>query len=248
MVSKISILFMILNVLIILAGPFILLKLGSPLKWSSFALGVVTFIITQIVLRSSVIKFLSGISWFEPIKSNLVAYAFFLGGTAGIFEEVGRFVIILLLLRNWIGWENGISFGLGHWFAEAFILVGLTMISNIVTSILINSGTIDVSINQQIERARELLTTTPYYHYLIAGMERILVLNIQVLFSLIVMYSVASNKISFLLLAVILHVIVDTPGLLLIRYTNIFLAEGYIFILSMISFYFIFKMKKLLMF
>ena len=60
--------------------------------------------------------------------------------TAGLFEETGRLVVMLLLLKAFHRLADGLAFGLGHGGLEAMLLVGLTYVSNLVLAVLMNTG------------------------------------------------------------------------------------------------------------
>ena len=41
-------------------------------------------------------------------------YALFLGFTAGLFEEVGRYLAFTTILKKRLDWKNAVAFGIGH--------------------------------------------------------------------------------------------------------------------------------------
>ena len=107
-------------------------------------------------------------------------------------------------------------YGVGHGGMEAIIIVGLTSISNLATSFMINAGMLETSLSVLDEQTREatlnqvssLWTSHPSIFYL-GGVERIFAIALQVCLSYIVYRAVKDGKIQLLFLAIGLHAFVD---------------------------------------
>ena len=101
-----------------------LLSKAKILSGISFT-GAAVFILFQLVTRIPLIQLvLPGMDWYkETIQSNIWTYGLFLGFTAGLFEEVGRYLAFILILKN-LDWKNAVAFGIGHGGIEAILLVG----------------------------------------------------------------------------------------------------------------------------
>lgn len=254
MVSSISILFMAISLLIIFLFPLSLIvyfyrkeKISLP----AVLVGALVFFVFQVATRIPLLNYLAGLEWFQVIATNIVFFAVFLGLSAGIFEEVGRFVGFKYFLRNILERKNGIAYGIGHGGIEAMLLVGLTYINNIAFSVMINSGTFDKIIDQQLgsvtaDIIKDALVKTPPLMFLVGGIERFFSIIIQIALSLIVLHAVRFKKTSFLLFAILIHTLINIPAVMITQHElSIWVSQAYIFIIAMAGFMFIKKSKYL---
>jgi uncharacterized membrane protein YhfC len=173
----------------------------------------------------------------------------FLGLTAGIFEEVGRFLGFKFLLKKKLEWKNGVAFGIGHGGIEALILTGLTYINNIVFSILINTGAMDKISGAfppgLAEQVTSALSYTSPVMFLAAGIERAFALTAHIAFSIIVLYGVKNRRGIYLLYAILAHALLDAPMVIIGKYFGGWIAEGYVFLFAAASLVFIIKSKRI---
>lgn len=252
MVSTYSIIFMVFSLVISILFPVglvIYFYKKTRISMSFVIAGALVFFITQIVIRIPALSFLSTQSWFKSFSSKILLYSLFLGLTAGVFEEVGRFLGFKLLPKDRLEWKNGIAFGLGHGGIEAVILLGFASINNIVYSLFINAGVFNEVIKPLMpgntsQMIKSQLINTPSYMFAIGGIERIFAIIIQVAFSLIVMYGIVSRKPVFLIYAILLHTLVDMP-LPLLSKVSIWVSELYLLLMAVIALLFIYKSKEL---
>jgi uncharacterized membrane protein YhfC len=157
------------------------------------------------------------------IKNIPVAYIIYGALMAGLFEETARFLSFNILKKKYNGIGTGLSYGVGHGGIEAIIFVGITMISNLVFSTIINTGNMAILIKNidgealtQLNTQISALATVEPYMFLIGGIERIFALGIQISLSIIVYYSVYSeNRLYLYPLAIILHALIDVPAMLM---------------------------------
>ena len=110
-------------------------------RLSTILIGAGTFIVFALVLESImhqlVLKGPNG----PAIMGNTLLFAVYGGLAAGVFEETGRFLSMKFLLKKQPSTAlPGIAYGIGHGGAEMLIIFGITMISNLVVSALINAG------------------------------------------------------------------------------------------------------------
>lgn len=110
-------------------------------RLSTILIGAGTFIVFALVLESImhqlVLKGPNG----PAIMGNTLLFAVYGGLAAGVFEETGRFISMKFLLKKEPSTAlPGIAYGIGHGGAEMLIIFGITMISNLVVSALINAG------------------------------------------------------------------------------------------------------------
>ena len=185
----------------------------------------------------------------DPSKSavyqNPLLYMLYAAFAAGIFEETARLLgfKFLIRVRENESRDTGISYGLGHGGIEAVLIGGLTMISNLVVSIMLNLGalnSITAAMNSQQLAAFNVgvstLTQSASYIFLIPGIERAVALLLQVSLSLFVLKAVSERKWQYFLLAILLHAGVDFVAVMFQRgyIQSMLLMEGIVAILAVI--------------
>lgn len=205
------------------------LKLKADMLW--FGIGAATFIIFALVLEQCLHVVM--IKQFgESLTGNLLVKAVYGGLAAGVFEEIGRFTSMNLLKKKQLNKLNALMYGIGHGGSEAIIIVGLTSISNLITSIMINTGTFEPMLAslddevkaQTLEQVSLLWTTSPVDFYL-AGVERIVAITFHICLSYIVYKAVSNKKVQLLLLAIVLHAGLDFVTVLLAGYVSTLVLE-----------------------
>ena len=159
-------------------------------------LGVATFTFFQgirLTLNTLVIAPMPSMTLISITKPLL--YFTFFGVTAALFEEGGRFIVMRLYMKNRHRLADGIAFGIGHGGIEAVALVGLNAFIMLITK-------------NSVADPGNLFA---------GGVERILVMIIQIAFSVMVLKAVTLKKPLWLLLAFVLHTVLDA-GLVITAY------------------------------
>lgn len=252
MVSTISLLGMVFTLLVSIAAPVVLAIIlyrrhrYHPL---SLVVGAAVFVISQIIIRIPLLSALAGTSWHQKYSSSLIYLLLIYALSAGLFEETGRFIGFRFFRKNHLDWKNAVSFGIGHGGIEAALLVGMQSVNNLTISLMINSGSFDTlmapSLGDQAELVKEALTGTPPAHFFLAGVERLAVLPVHIILSIIVCLAVVKRKYVLVLLAILLHGIVNAPAVLASPYAlSVYVIEGMIIVMSVIAIWAIFKSKR----
>ena len=217
---------------------------------SALVVGAAMMTLSQFVIRIPLLQAASTSTWLKSLASNTLAYALFLGLTAGLFEGVARYVGFRFLLKNRLEWKNGVAYGIGHGGIESILLIGLTYINNLAFSLMINAGTFDARVAQALppgtaQYIKNALVNTPPWTFLLAGIERVLALVIQIALALVVLYSVTTKRPVYLLYAILLHALVDTPAVILSRSgVNPLVIEAYVLVLAVAGFVFIMRSRR----
>ena len=115
------------------------------LRWQTILIGAATFIVFALalepILHQIVLKGPHG----AAIMGNIWYYALYGGLAAGVFEETGRFLAMKFLMKKEPSTARpGVAYGVGHGGAEMLIVFGITMISNLAVSVMINAGQADL--------------------------------------------------------------------------------------------------------
>ncbi|TBT83114.1 YhfC family intramembrane metalloprotease [Propioniciclava sinopodophylli] len=219
MVSPASLAFMALTTFICLAVPLGgMLWIWSrrtpegsqrwPHVWRSFWAGALAFVIAQVLTRLPLMTLVvpqlpepwSGILLSGPGASYL----------AGLFEETGRLLLMLWLMKALHRWIDGVSFGLGHGGIEAVLLVGTANVNNMVIAGIINAGGWDAVAQslppEAAEQLRSALVDTSPWMFLLGGVERLAAITLHIACSLLVLAGIVhGRKLAGWAAAVVLH-------------------------------------------
>lgn len=218
MVPSSSIAFMAVTVLISFGVPLggliwlLTRRTDSHPRWPAigraFLCGMLAFGVSQLLIRIPLMLVVVP-TLPQPIASFLLSGPM-ASYSAGLFEETGRLVVMVLLLRRFHRWIDGVSFGLGHGGLEAMVLVGVNTVSNLVLAVMINTGSwgrIAATMPPETaQRAHDAMVGTASPLFLAAGVERIGAIGVHVALSVLVLWGVhRSRKLVAWVAAVLLH-------------------------------------------
>lgn len=226
-------------------GYLIYLILTKKQRVKYFLCGMLVFLISQVFLRIPIIqKLLPKMNWYIIMTSIYpIIYCVFLGITAGLFEEIGRFLGFKIFRKNNLSWGDGVAFGIGHGGIEAIIFGGIANLQNLI--IVISSS----NCAKAIMNANSIRTTIQSLNsmvVLLGGIERLSAIIIHVVLSLLVLYGIQKNNKKYLILAILVHGIIDSVvGILSNLGVNIYLIEIWCLVCSMLLLIFAIKFKYL---
>lgn len=240
-----------LNLLICIGVPigvliYLLVKKKEYLK--PFLMGVVVFVVSQVCLRIPLLNIvLAQTSWYQSL-SNLhpISYSIFLGITAGIFEEVGRYCGFNYGLKRNRSFKDGVAFALGHGGIEAILLAGISSLYNLLILLYISFGhTSGTILGVDIQTAIASFSSASYLSIIVIGIERIFAMCIHLGLTMLVLYGVNKNKIGYLLLAMFIHGVVDFGAVLLgIFGFNTIIIESWCLLCALIAIILTMKIKR----
>ncbi|MBQ3795412.1 MAG: YhfC family intramembrane metalloprotease [Butyrivibrio sp.] len=222
-------------------------------KFSTVLVGAATWFLFAMVLETipKAVLFNPATSIGKTVLGNTFLYVFFGTLLAGVFEEVGRYVAFKTVLKKRTNRETGISHGIGHGGFEAmFIMVSLG-VQNLIYCFMINGGTFGVLVNQEglseadlatLNAIPEQLATWSLGYTVILIVERVYSMLLHAGSSVIVFNAVKQKRISLLFLAIILHMIFDTPAALYQKgVLNIYVTEVIGAVMAIVFFIIIYK-------
>jgi len=192
-----------------------------------FILGVLAFVISQILLRIPLIKFLSakstGFNMFSVTEP--VVYVILLGFSAGIFEGVARYLAMRYFLKQ-RDWKAGFLFGAGHGGIEAVIFLGISAIT--------------------------IISTQSAFAYsdafLVGSLERFFAMLFHIGVSIIVLQSIVTKRMRYLVVAIILHGVMDSfVGLVPMfvpQQATVFVIEGLLIVISISVIIYSIRLKR----
>lgn len=250
-ISNLSIIFIFFNIIMSIIIPILLsliLHKKFNCNYKYFFIGCTVFIIFSGVLEKLVHFILLNSSFGVTLQNNIILWAVYGGLMAGLFEESGRlFAFKSILNKKNVTDTNALMYGVGHGGIEFFLVLGVTMINNLVYSILINTGNTDIMLSsldvQQVSYMKNTLyqlSTTSSFLFLISFLERISAFILQISLSVIVWFSLKNNKNKkYFPLAILIHFFVDMISILLIENSfGVIFIESLIFLLAVLVAFF----------
>ena len=221
-VSATSIFCMAITGLISFCVPFALFIYFRKKKHADvlpFFIGMAVMLVFALIVESLVHQLvLNVLPVGKTIINNIWLYALYGGLMAGLFEETGRLIAFKTILKKYQYKDiNALMYGAGHGGFEAAALLGMTMISNIVIAIMINTGLTSVLTKSataetlpQIEAMLDSLRTTAPHTYFIGLVERFFAVILQLALSVFVWFAAKQKNKWFLYpVAILLHFLVD---------------------------------------
>lgn len=243
MVRMSSIIFISISLLLSVIFPLvvaIVVHRRLRFAWKSVLVGTLVFLVFQILTRIPLLGYLQQNLWYQAFSATYPLIAgFLLALSAGLFEEIGRYVGFKLFLRKHLDWKGGIAYGIGHGGLES-LFVGTTFLNYLIYSIMINTGKAPPQLPKSVISV--LVDTAPPM-FLVGGIERVLAFLIQIGLSLVVLYGVKSRKSGFVLLAIVIHTLIDFGGVMLAR--NTLVAEVCVGVFAAASIVWVLKSKRL---
>ena len=254
MVPALSFVFMAIALIIAISVPVLLavwvMKKFKPGFWAVLC-GMIIFFVVQIGFRIILLQ-LFGLTEFGQtfIANNMLLYIALASLSAGLVEEFGRLFAFKVMLKRKHEFRHGIAYGIGHGGIEAVLLIGLSFLSNIVVGIMINNGALASLPGFEADLVQptiDLMVSTPSFHFLLGGIERIFAICLHIALSIMVLHGVRQRKIGFTFLAILIHSAVNFIAVTIAQYVNIYLSEAFLLIVALASVLYVILMYKLFM-
>ncbi|MEI4801384.1 YhfC family intramembrane metalloprotease [Bacillus sp. FJAT-51639] len=224
-----SIIVQIIICVLIPISALIYFRKKYKISFKIVGVGIVFFIGFSQILEKTLHVFILGNPATAPLLKNSFIYAIYGGLTAGIFEELGRFIAFYFLLKKYQEYKDGLAYGIGHGGIESLLIGATTGAQTLVFAFAINNGTFAQMIEKvpQLSSVQDALVHNPPYLYLFGGVERLVAFIMQIALTLLVLYGVKQKKYMFVGLAVFLHAFTDFFAALYQRgQISLFVIEG----------------------
>lgn len=209
--------------MILTIGVLSVLPLGALLLWRCKTHGKMTAVLGGIlgfILFSRILE--SGVHVFFIFMDNPVSrlingstalYTLYGCAMAGIFEEVGRYIFFRFVLKNERSPQTAVGYGIGHGGIEVYVNVVLELLLMLLISVRYLKGGIAAVGENNTGLLMSVASFTPiiYLYYIV---ERAAAMAFHVAASVIVFTSVRQRRPLLLLMAILLHGIVDIPAAL----------------------------------
>lgn len=156
------------------------------------------------------------------INGNTPAYVIYGIFMAGIFEEVGRYVIIRFFMKKNKTRENYVMYGIGHGGIEVWSITLLSLLSLLAFSVIVKYQGIENALQLMgiskdvpedlVSTVVDTLTTATHFGVVMVGLyvfERICAMAVHIAFTVIVSYGIEKKQNSYLFAAILGHAVVD---------------------------------------
>ncbi|MES9667476.1 YhfC family intramembrane metalloprotease [Bacillus cereus] len=196
-------------------------------RYIPYMLGVLAFVVSQILIRIPILNYVNGTSTNFQIFSVMqpVLFVLLLSLSAGIFEEIARFIAMRYCMKQ-RDWQSGFLFGAGHGGIEAVLIVGIPVISLLLSQTVIQNGD----------------------SYYFGGIERIFAMVLHVGLSFIVLQAVVQKKFRYVVYAILIHGIANALAGIISLYvpgaSGIIMSEVSIAICALLVFSYSFILKR----
>ena len=176
-------------------------------KWLTFLVGAGTFILFALILESILHNLLFLTPLWTILQGNIWLYGLYGGLAAGVFEETGRLLAFKLILKNEREPITALSYGIGHGGAEAILLVGMTMVNNLILVAAVSAGGLT---DPTVLALADQLAATPAGMFLWAAFERLGAIILHLSLSVLVFAAVrAPGKKWLFPAAILIHAALD---------------------------------------
>lgn len=240
-----------LNVLVMLAIPFVVVGLigrGRKMDWGLFGMGAATFVGSQ-VFHIPLNGFLGNVGLIPTdfsVQGNLILAAVVLGLSAGVSEEVGRYVIYRFWAKGARSWPAGLMMGAGHGGIEAIIL-GLVAAFNIGFLFLIQAGRLEAIIPAEllpdVQAQAAALFGVAWYDALLGGLERVLTMCAHLAMSVMVLQVFVRGQIRWLFASIGWHALLNGVAVFALVTWNAYVAEVWIGLMAVASLAIIYALR-----
>jgi uncharacterized membrane protein YhfC len=199
-------------------GVFVRRRLG--VGWRYFGYGALIFFLFQLISRVPITLALQAAiaPRLQASHSLLVAWIAILALTAGLFEEVGRYVgYRWLMRREEKTWDKAVMYGLGHGGLESMLFVAglaaLTLI-NLLAISQMDLSTLPLTAEQRAQTAQQLaaISAQPAWLPLLGAWERLWSVLFHIALSVVVLQVFRRGSIRWLWLAILAHALADLVG------------------------------------
>jgi len=237
--------------------PFILAiiaRLRLHVSWRYFWYGALVFAVFQIFTRVPAVTVLNNVLAPQLKASAPFRFTWYaiLVLTAGLFEEVGRYVgYRVLMRREEKTWSKAVMYGIGHGGIESIVLVGLLgllSLLNIVITSGLNLNMLTPSQHATVVHQFAALNAQPAWFSLLGGWERLWTLPIHIALSVMVLQVFQRKNIGWLWIAIFAHAIVDftsveIPQILGASNTTSLITEGVVALFGIIAIVIIWRLR-----
>lgn len=225
------------------------------LGWGLFGAGVLTFIASQVLHIPFNAYLLNPFIESLGLEINsagwgVVTYGVLLGLSAGVFEEVARYITLRFFRKDARTWGQSLMLGAGHGGIEA-ILVGAYGFYILVQMVMMFGMDVDaVAELAGTDRAQEIFNFvavywgSSWYDFLWSALERISAFAFHLSASVLVYQSIKRKNLLWLLYAVLWHTLLDALAVYGSISWGVVATELALFVIAVFSVGIIFALRE----
>lgn len=194
-------------------------RFGVP--WALIGAGVATFILSQVIHLplNGALGLLRGeggvAEWPIPAMAAVA------GLSAGLCEELARYLVLRFWRREARSWGEGVAFGAGHGGVESITLGVMVLVNVAYLTVMRRMGGEALGLTgEMLAQFEDQVTTfwsTAWYLPLLGGLERAFALTMHIAWTLLVIRSLRRNNLFWLLAAILAHAAVDAVAVSLVE-------------------------------
>ena len=211
-------------------------------EWGVFGVGALTFAASQVLhlpFNQYLLMPLLGATR-DPGVIMQVGGVFAVGLSAGIFEELARYLAMRLMGSRRQGFAPALMFGAGHGGLEAIVLGVVALYALLQALTLRNADLAAVVPADRVDLARaqlEAFWSAAPYAALMGAVERVSALMLHLFNSVLVMLAVVRRQVRYLILAVLTHTLFNAVALLSLQRFGVYITEGLLLMLGLLGIY-----------
>ena len=238
--------------LVIPAVLYFIVKKRFGVNRIAFFAGCGIMFVFAFVLESLVHSLVLGGSVGSVISENIWLYGLYGAAMAAIFEETGRLVAFKFILKKYRDDDGtALLYGAGHGGFEAFYILFVSGVNNLVIAAMINSGSTEAltagltgSALAQAEATLAQFLEISWGSFVFSPIERIAAVILQLSLSVLVWFAVKHKEYKVYGMALFLHFLLDFTAVVLNNYTSVLgtlglvIVEAVIWGLAVISAYY----------
>lgn len=198
---------------------FLICRGRMTLAVRNVLVGAVVFLVFSQVLEKALHVYLlktnpTTAAWLQTHHSAFALYGCL---AAGLFEEVGRYLGMRLLVRPTGNPGTAVAYGLGHGGIEEILIGAVAAAQLFVFATLLNAGRLETMLAPALSpdalaHLRATLEDLSIATVMSGAVERLIAVLIQIALSLLVWRAVERRHLGILALAVALHALIDFPA------------------------------------
>lgn len=226
----------------------IVLGVRKKITPAPLAMGLLTFFLSQVILRMPLLNILSATPQWQSFSQNFLLFALVTSFSAGLFEESAR-LGGCAILKRFRSYRDAVSFGLGHGFCEVLFLVGFSQINNLMYAVSINNGSLTSTLSslpaETVDQLIQQFTSTSPVLVYVAILERLFAVTFHVFAALLIVEGLRNRRaLRGYVLALLAHTAFNFVAVILDQYVNFWVAEGAMLVMAAGAAVYIFHAKK----
>jgi uncharacterized membrane protein YhfC len=253
-----------MDVFVRFLAPFLMIALGLGVGvlaaqrlnvgWRLYGAGAITFVASQVLHIPFNLFLLSpGLQELgldvadlsDGVALVIVAIAF--GLSAGVFEEVGRYLMMRIWRKDVRSWDSAVMLGAGHGGIEA-VLLGLLGLLTVIQLVGLQNPNVfaQVPAEDQVLVQAQLIEfwSLPWYAILLAPIERVSAICLHLTASVLVLQVFRRNNLLWLGAAIGLHTLFNAVALIAVQHLGVYTTEGLLLVLALLSLWAFFRLRE----